>query len=224
MKIFLLSLLVSALAALNGQELLGYSAAAQSDLGSLGINNALNMAEYNANHMAWASQAPQLIPLGGNALDELAFENNKLMHKDLALLLNTAKTSVQFPVHTRVQPIVQSIPHFAQPAALPILTANPRTELLTTVRNPLLMQAAITGTQPVLNSKSTLAQAVLQRGMASAQVGLDAPAKLSFADLADIMPIHHQAIEQQFVHPQLGNIGYVPQMQQQQVPMNYNRF
>jgi len=192
MKIFLIfSLLLASLCFLHGQEYLGLSSAASADLSSMSIDQALDLAEAQAQHMAWASQQPQLIPLGSAALDQLAEENNRLMHKDLNFLLNQAKTTVQLPVHTRVQPIVQAVPHFAQPAALPVLTANLRTEQLTKARNPLVMQAALSSKQPMLTSKSALAQAVLARGMGSAQVNL--ADKFNFAaDKLSAIPIQQQ--------------------------------
>jgi len=162
-------LLLSLLSASCGQELLGSAASASIAT----IQQALDLAEQNANHMAWASASPMQVSLSGDAFQQLQASNEELLNKDLAMLLNGAKTSVQVPAHVRVQPIIQSVPRWPAVSQLPILNSSPRVEQLIKHRNPLLFQGAISTKSPMLQSKSSLAQAVLQRGMQSAQLHLE---------------------------------------------------
>jgi len=113
-------------------------------------------------------------------------------------------------VHTRVQPIVQAVPRFPHPHSLPVINANPRVEQMTKVRNPLLMQAAVSSKAPMLPSKSALGQAVLSRGMASAQAHLEAQnaQHLQFAGIEQEHPMawFNEQYEQ-FANPRFGNLG-----------------
>lgn len=185
MKIYyLLVLLFLAVTYCSGQEqLLGVSSAASTSYQQ--IANALDAAEQQAAAMQWASGSPFQVPLGGNAISELQEANNALLHKDLAYLLSSPKNTVQLPSHIRVQPIIQHVPAFLTPQALPVLQANTRVEQMKKHRAPMLRQAAISSKQPMLQRKSSLAQAVLSRGMLSAQDQLEQNLHLQFAGVPE---------------------------------------